>query len=76
MDPGWPDWIISYVKDSEFHRLNHEGGIIMKDEHTIIEKYPFRLKLSPGQPGAQEEFDQVLASPLMGMERYVEWKRR
>ncbi len=47
----------------------------MKDTHTIIEKWPFRLKLQPGQHGAQEEFDRLLSAGVSGKERYVEWKR-
>ena len=47
----------------------------MKDTHTIIEKWPFRLKLQSGQPGAQEEFDRLLGGGMSGKERYVEWKR-
>ena len=50
-------------------------GAEMKDTHTIIEKWPFRLKLQPGQPGAQEEFDRLLGGGMSGKERYVEWKR-
>jgi hypothetical protein len=35
----------------------------------------FRLKLRPGQSGAQEEFDRLLSGGVSGKERYVEWKR-
>jgi len=47
----------------------------MKDEHTIIEKWPFRLKLQPGQHGGQEEFDRMLRGGVSGKERYAEWTR-
>ena len=50
-------------------------GAQIKDRHTVIEKWPFRLKLRPGQPGAQEEFDRLLGGGMSGKERYVEWKR-
>lgn len=50
-------------------------GVAMKEKHNIIEKWPFRLKLRPGQPGAQEEFDRILGGGVSGKERYVEWKR-
>lgn len=46
----------------------------MKGHNTIVDPWPTRLKLYPGQPGAQEEFDNALASPFSGVERYVEWK--
>ncbi|KAH7164939.1 hypothetical protein DER46DRAFT_684869 [Fusarium sp. MPI-SDFR-AT-0072] len=47
----------------------------MKDKHTIIEKWPYRLKLEPGQEGASEEFDRLMTSGLSSRESYVEWKR-
>jgi hypothetical protein len=50
-------------------------GSTMKEEHTITEKWPFRLKLRPGQAGAQEEFDRLVGGGVSGKERYVEWKR-
>ncbi|KAK2757688.1 hypothetical protein FQN54_004657 [Arachnomyces sp. PD_36] len=50
-------------------------GTKAKEKHTIIEKWPYRLKLQPGQPGAQDEFDRLLRSGVSGKERYLEWKR-
>jgi len=50
-------------------------GAAVKDKHTVTEKWPCRLKLRSGQPGAQEEFDRRLAGSSTGKERYVEWKR-
>lgn len=50
-------------------------GATMKKEHTIIDRWPYQLKLQPGQPGAQEEFDQRISGGLSGKERYVEWNR-
>lgn len=47
----------------------------MKDHHTIVEKWPLRLKLEPGQPGAEEELKVSLASGHTHVERYVEWAR-
>jgi hypothetical protein len=47
----------------------------MKTKHTVIEEWPFRLKLRPGQQGAQEEFDRLLGGGVSGKERYVEWQR-
>lgn len=49
-------------------------GLCMKTEHTIIEKWPMRLKLSLPQAGAQDEFDLLQSSGHSGSERYVEWK--
>lgn len=52
-----------------------KGGIYMKQKHTIVEKWPLRLQLKHGQPGAQSEFDILQASNHTGHERYVEWRR-
>ena len=63
------------MKDFEFSELAQFIGAATKDRHTVIEKWPFRLKLRPGQPGAQQEFDQLLGGGVSSKERYVEWKR-
>ncbi|KAK3324964.1 hypothetical protein B0H66DRAFT_511247 [Apodospora peruviana] len=64
-----------YMTRLGFREVGEFIGAAMKDEHTIVENWPFRLKLQPGQPGAQEEFDSLLAGGMSGKERYVEWKR-
>lgn len=51
------------------------SGMTIKNKHTIIDRWPFALKLKFGQPGAQEEFDLLLASGNRGCERYMEWTR-
>ncbi|KAH9225123.1 hypothetical protein K456DRAFT_1776129 [Colletotrichum gloeosporioides 23] len=43
-----------------FSQIARLVGAAMKGSHTVIEKWPFRLKLRPGQTGAQEEFDRLL----------------
>ena len=63
------------MEDFEFSEAARLIGAAMKEKHTIIEKWPFRLKLRPGQPGAQEEFDLLLGGGVSGKERYVEWRR-
>jgi hypothetical protein len=63
------------MNDFKFSDAEQFIGEAMKEKHTIIEKWPFRLKLRPGQPGAQEEFDRLLSGGMSGKERYVEWKR-
>ena len=49
--------------------------MVIKEEHTIVEKWPYVLKLHPGHPGAQAEFDRMLGDSVSGKERYVEWRR-
>jgi hypothetical protein len=63
------------MKNSPFSEAAQLLGAVMKEKHTVIEKWPFRLKLRPGQPGAQEEFDRLLGGGPSGKECYVEWKR-
>jgi len=47
----------------------------MRQRNSIVEKWPYRLKLRPGQPGAREEFDNAVAGGLTGTECYLEWYR-
>jgi hypothetical protein len=61
-----------FLKDFEFHKASNIFGAIMKEKHTIIEKWPYRLKLRPSQPGAQDKFDRCMREGVSGKERYVE----
>ncbi|KFY35595.1 hypothetical protein V494_05774 [Pseudogymnoascus sp. VKM F-4513 (FW-928)] len=58
-----------YENDLKFSEMAQYLGGAVKENHTIIEKWPFRLKLQPGQPGAQEEFDRLLCGGVSGKER-------
>ncbi|TLS25104.1 hypothetical protein PpBr36_06923 [Pyricularia pennisetigena] len=64
-----------FMDKFEVQKLVEVAEVEIKEHHTIIEKWPYRLKLGPGQPGAQQEFDLALASGLSTKERYMEWKR-
>ncbi|KAK5168393.1 uncharacterized protein LTR77_006963 [Saxophila tyrrhenica] len=64
-----------YMELLDFEEIEEQCGVAMKEPHTIIEKWPLRIKLRPGQTGAKEEFERLLASGQMGMQRYVEWQR-
>ncbi|OJJ86188.1 DUF4470 domain-containing protein [Aspergillus glaucus CBS 516.65] len=46
-------------------------GVAMKENNTIVSKWPMRLGKNP----AQKEFDMVFQSGHQGSERYVEWRR-
>ncbi|OBS28259.1 hypothetical protein FPOA_02200 [Fusarium poae] len=50
-------------------------GVAIKEKHTIVEKWPFRLKLKPEQKGSKEEFDLLMRGSTSGKELYLEWKR-
>ncbi|KAH6605282.1 hypothetical protein Trco_006989, partial [Trichoderma cornu-damae] len=64
-----------YLNGLRFRECGDLVGAAMKEEHTIVEKWPYRLKLRPGQPGAQEEFDRLMTGSVSGKEFYVEWSR-
>lgn len=57
-----------------FKEIESLSGMVRKDPHTIIEKWPMRLKKQPTEAGAKEEFQLLFESAHGGMERYVEWK--
>lgn len=62
------------MREESFTEIERYLGMTMKQSHTIVEKFPMRLKLRLGQAGAKEEFENLLASSHSGAERYVEWK--
>ena len=64
-----------YITNHKLAEFADFLGVAMKEKHTIIEKRPYRLKLRPGQRGAQDEFDHLLSGGTSGKERYIEWKR-
>ncbi|KAH0425491.1 hypothetical protein CcaCcLH18_10950 [Colletotrichum camelliae] len=64
-----------YAAELMFSESARLFGATMKEDNTVIEKWPFRLKLRPGQTGAQEEFDRLLRGGVSSQECYVEWKR-
>ncbi|KAK3725201.1 hypothetical protein LTR37_000712 [Vermiconidia calcicola] len=64
-----------YMAGEDFQQIEKDFNVVMKKAHTVIEKWPMRLKLRPGQKGAKEEFKALLSSGHTGIERYVEWRR-
>ncbi|KAF5577993.1 hypothetical protein FPCIR_11794 [Fusarium pseudocircinatum] len=60
----------------EFDKFPEFLNVGIKDQHTIVDKWRFRLKLKPGQQGAQQEFDRMMMGQgVTGKEFYLEWKR-
>ena len=47
----------------------------MKDLHTVVEAWPTKPMLRPGETQAQNEFNILLGSNYSCIERFVEWKR-
>jgi hypothetical protein len=48
---------------------------MMKDRNTIIDKWPYKLKLDPNKPAGRAEFARRIGAGLTGKEIYAEWKR-
>jgi hypothetical protein len=58
-----------------FKQISADLKVEMKKVNTIIDKWPTRLKLRPGEKGDKEAFLALLGSTFIGTERYVEWRR-
>lgn len=67
------DW---YMMHMNFTSAANAAGLVMREPNTIIDPWPMRLKKVPGEQGAAEEFNKLLASSSSGAERYVEWVRK
>lgn len=65
-----------YTARYKFTEAAELVGVTMKKNHTVIEKWPFRLKLRPGLGGAQEEFDRLIGGGVSSKECYLEWRRQ
>ncbi|KAG7002098.1 hypothetical protein G7Y79_00029g063940 [Physcia stellaris] len=78
------DLVRDYDKIFEFYKSNmvnfsgaaDSAGLKMREQNTIIDPWPMRLKKKAGEPGAEEEFKRLMESSYSGAERYVEWVRK
>jgi hypothetical protein len=57
-----------------FSKISEETGLVMKSTHTLVDKWPTRLKREPGTLEAIEEYRHLMASKLTFVELFVEWK--
>jgi hypothetical protein len=64
-----------YRAHRNFETIAAQSGATEKENNTIMEKWPLRLKRQLGQEGAQDEFSVMLGANCTGMERYMEWTR-
>ena len=64
-----------FVREFQLADAARYIGAVMKANPTIIETWPFRLKLQPNQPRAQKEFDRLVSGGVSSKEFYLEWKR-
>ncbi|KAL7909005.1 hypothetical protein GGI35DRAFT_493828 [Trichoderma velutinum] len=65
-----------FMRNFRFSQVEQLFGVVMKEKHTVIDKWPFRLKLQYGQAGALEELVRLTDEVVFAKERYVEWRRR
>ncbi|KAK8038412.1 hypothetical protein PG994_015179, partial [Apiospora phragmitis] len=65
-----------YIHKNRFQEFCDFMQMEMKSQNTIIDKWPLRLKKRYGQPGALEEFKELMGSGSVGSARYVEWRYR
>jgi hypothetical protein len=63
------------MNNFRFSQVEQLFGVTMKRKNTVIEKWPFKMKLQYGQPGALEELIQLTDEVVLAKERYVEWRR-
>ena len=65
-----------FMRERKFDEIQRAVGLVMKKKHTIVGKWPMKLRYSSPSPDAvaQKEFDLLQASGHSGSERYVEWK--
>ncbi|KAL4786424.1 hypothetical protein BJX76DRAFT_355152 [Aspergillus varians] len=52
-----------------------EAFAVMKENHTVVARWPLALKLPADDPGAEGELERLLADTMSSQSRYVEWKR-
>lgn len=52
-----------------FDKIQSLSGSKIKEPHTVVEKWPMKLKLRHGEKGAKEEFDALFTSSHVGTER-------
>ncbi|KKA28146.1 hypothetical protein TD95_000989 [Thielaviopsis punctulata] len=63
-----------YMERWNFRDIAKVVEVKMKKRNTIVDEWPWRLKLASCTPEAQREFDIARASNCSGIERYVEWR--
>ncbi|KAK3645816.1 hypothetical protein LTR22_014584 [Elasticomyces elasticus] len=64
-----------YMNLYRFEELSTALHLVLRNENSIVEAWPMRLKLRHGEVGYQEEFDVLLGSNNSGLERHTEWAR-
>lgn len=66
-------WYGEYAREVHMEEVSRANKLKVKESNSVVAKWPYRLKKKYGEVGAQAEFEELLASDLVGFERYVEW---
>ena len=61
----------TFLKDVQMHKLTKKYGMKIKEKHSIIEPWPFRVT----EETTKEEFEIRCAALHTGCERYMEFER-
>ncbi|KAF2227139.1 hypothetical protein BDZ85DRAFT_306527 [Elsinoe ampelina] len=64
----------TYTQRIRFGEAARQAGMRVKEGHTLVEKWPYRVRFEAGDPVVMEGFWRRLGSGLSGCERYVEWR--
>ncbi|PYI28678.1 hypothetical protein BP00DRAFT_480748 [Aspergillus indologenus CBS 114.80] len=64
-----------YLKTFAVMDVASRVGAMIKEPHSIVAKWPYRMRLRPDQEGALQELELCLREIRSSRERYVEWKR-
>lgn len=59
-----------------YDHIASRHGMLIRHSHSIVEKYPVRLKKPANERGAIEGFSYLLAAYQCGLEVYTEWQQR
>jgi len=67
----WDSYFNTFMKDAKLPEFAKICGLVMKKNHTLVERWPFRL----GARATQADFELLRPSGFSGYERYMEFER-
>jgi hypothetical protein len=67
----WDVYFKTFVDEAKLPEFAAIYGLVMKKNHTLVERWPFRL----GAQATQAEFELLRPSGFSGYERYMEFER-
>ena len=58
-----------YMRTMDFEACARDAGVRMRKRNRVVEMWPMRVKKEPGEEGAKEDFERVMASRSTGTGR-------